>query len=57
MTLDLLIELVGWTGAVLVLGAYILVTAGRLSGSSAQSNGPKLKCIERLIIKIPSVKK
>lgn len=36
MTLDLLIELVGWTGAVLVLGAYILVTAGRLSGSSAQ---------------------
>jgi hypothetical protein len=36
MTLDLLMELVGWTGAVLVLGAYILVTAGRLQGNSAQ---------------------
>ena len=26
----------GWTGAVLVLGAYILVTLGRLTGQSAQ---------------------
>ena len=35
MTLDLLIELVGWTAAVLVLGAYILVTTGRLTGDAA----------------------
>jgi hypothetical protein len=34
MTLPLLIEIIGWVGAVLVLGAYVLVTAGRLSGSS-----------------------
>ena len=31
----LLIEIVGWLGAILVLGAYILVTSGRLSGASA----------------------
>lgn len=28
------VEIVGWAGAVLVLGAYILVSAGRLSGRS-----------------------
>ncbi len=28
------VEIVGWTGAVLVLGAYILVSMGKLSGSS-----------------------
>ncbi|MBN8817140.1 MAG: hypothetical protein J0I80_00290 [Sphingomonas sp.] len=33
--LDLFVEIVGWTGAVLVLGAYILVSMGRLSGASA----------------------
>ena len=27
-------EIAGWTGAVLVLGAYILVTLGRLTGQS-----------------------
>ena len=27
-------EIAGWTGAVLVLGAYILVTLGRLTGHS-----------------------
>jgi hypothetical protein len=32
--LDLLVELVGWAGAVLVLGAYILVSMGRLTGAS-----------------------
>ncbi|MBT2188466.1 CBU_0592 family membrane protein [Sphingobium nicotianae] len=31
---SLLIEIVGWAGAVLVLGAYILVSISRLSGIS-----------------------
>jgi hypothetical protein len=31
----LFIEVIGWFGAVLVLGAYILVSMGRLSGESA----------------------
>lgn len=31
----LLIEIIGWLGAILVLGAYILVSSGRLSGGSA----------------------
>ncbi len=30
----LLVEIIGWAGAVLVLGAYILVSMGRLSGSA-----------------------
>ena len=34
-TVTFFVEIVGWLGAILVLGAYILVTAGRLSGSSA----------------------
>ena len=29
------VELVGWIGALLILGAYILVSIGRLSGGSA----------------------
>ena len=33
--MTIVIELVGWLGAILVLGAYILVTSGRLSGKSA----------------------
>jgi hypothetical protein len=33
--LTLIIEIAGWTGAVLVLGAYVLVSIGRLSGGSA----------------------
>jgi hypothetical protein len=32
--MSLFVEIVGWVGAVLVLGAYILVSIGRLSGSS-----------------------
>ncbi len=32
--LALMVEIVGWTGAVLVLAAYILVSMGKLSGSS-----------------------
>jgi len=31
----ILVELVGWLGALLVLGAYILASTGRLSGTSA----------------------
>jgi hypothetical protein len=30
----LLVEIVGWTGAVLVLGAYLGVSTGRLTGGS-----------------------
>ena len=33
------IELVGWLGAVLVLGAYILVSTGRLSSESSAFQG------------------
>lgn len=35
MPLSLFIEIAGWIGAVLVLGAYILVSTTRVSGSSA----------------------
>lgn len=34
MTLDLFAEIVGWIGAVLILGAYALLTAGRLEAKS-----------------------
>lgn len=30
----LFVEIVGWTGALLVLGAYVGVSGGRLSGTS-----------------------
>lgn len=33
--MTIFIELVGWLGALLVLGAYILISTGRLSGRSA----------------------
>jgi hypothetical protein len=33
--LDILVEMAGWLGALLVLGAYLLVTTGRVSGKSA----------------------
>lgn len=32
---ELLIEACGWLGALLILGSYILVSLGRLSGQSA----------------------
>ncbi|WP_205481247.1 CBU_0592 family membrane protein [Sphingomonas arenae] len=32
--LNLLVEIVGWTGAVLILGAYGLLTAGKLQANS-----------------------
>ncbi len=31
---DIVIETVGWIGAICVLGAYILLSTGRLSGDS-----------------------
>jgi hypothetical protein len=31
---DLLVEAIGWAGAALVLGAYVLVSMGRLTGAS-----------------------
>lgn len=33
--MELLIEICGWLGALLILGSYILVSSGRLSGQSA----------------------
>ena len=32
--IEIFVEIVGWTGAVLVLAAYVLVSIGRLSGTS-----------------------
>lgn len=32
--MNLLVEIIGWTGALLVLGAYVGVSSGRLSGAS-----------------------
>ena len=32
--MSIFVEIVGWVGALLVLGAYILVSMGRLSGAS-----------------------
>ena len=34
MTLDLLMEVVGWIGAVLILAGYGLLTAGRVTAKS-----------------------
>lgn len=34
MTLNLAIEVVGWTGAGLILAAYLLLSSGRLTGRS-----------------------
>ena len=31
---EIAVEIAGWTGAALILGAYILVTAGRVTGQS-----------------------
>ena len=33
-TTEILIEAAGWSGAVLILGAYILLSIGRLQGNS-----------------------
>ena len=32
--LELVVEIVGWTGAVLILLGYLLITAGKLTGGS-----------------------
>jgi len=31
---EIAVEAAGWTGAALILGAYVLVTAGRVTGQS-----------------------
>jgi hypothetical protein len=31
---EIAVEVAGWTGAALILGAYVLVTAGRVTGQS-----------------------
>ena len=33
--IDLSIEIIGWTGAALILGSYVLLSLGRLDGQSA----------------------
>lgn len=33
--MNIFVEIVGWTGALLVLGAYLGVSSGRLTGESA----------------------
>ena len=37
--IELLVEVAGWTGAVLILLAYLLLSMGRLSGQSALYQG------------------
>jgi hypothetical protein len=34
-TVDIAVEVVGWTGALLILLAYLLISAGKLTGQSA----------------------
>lgn len=34
MTVKIIIEIIGWAGAALILGAYILLSTGRLDGRS-----------------------
>lgn len=33
--IDLIVEIVGWVGALLILGGYALLTAGKLTAKSA----------------------
>ena len=39
MTIPLLVEIVGWIGAALILLAYLLLSAGRLTGQSIVYQG------------------
>jgi hypothetical protein len=34
MTLDILMEVVGWIGAILILGGYAMLTAGKVTAKS-----------------------
>ncbi len=36
---ELLIEIAGWTGALLILGAYLLLSMGRVTGQSTPYQG------------------
>lgn len=37
--MNIFVEIVGWTGALLVLGAYLGVSSGRMTGGSAVFQG------------------
>ncbi|WP_262504360.1 CBU_0592 family membrane protein [Sphingobium sp. KCTC 72723] len=37
--MNIFVEIVGWTGALLVLGAYLGVSSGRMTGDSAVFQG------------------
>lgn len=37
--MNIVVEIVGWTGALLVLGAYLGVSSGRMTGESAVFQG------------------
>ena len=39
MTLDILMEVVGWIGAMLILGGYALLTAGKVTARSVSYQG------------------
>ena len=39
MTIDTAVEVVGWAGAVLILLAYLLLSAGKLTGKSLLYQG------------------
>jgi hypothetical protein len=36
---ELLVEVVGWAGALLILGGYLLISAGKVTGQSALYQG------------------
>lgn len=39
MSVIILVEIAGWAGAALILGAYLLLSMGRLTGQSALYQG------------------
>ncbi len=39
MSVIILVEILGWAGAALILGAYLLLSMGRLTGQSALYQG------------------
>ena len=41
-TIEILIEIAGWSGAFLILLAYVLLSMGRLTGQSAAYQGMNL---------------
>ena len=37
--LEILVEIAGWAGALLILGGYLLISAGKVTGQSALYQG------------------